>query len=127
MSAVERQRAVCASLERLFGAQASAECVVRFHEKQWSEDQWSRGCPVNVFQAGSFERGSLVLRKPVGRQMCQRKSVPVLCFAGTETAREWTGYMEGALEAAERCAAEVLQYTFYNYSCVCVCVYTKSQ
>ncbi len=31
-----------------------------------------------------------------------------LYFAGTETATEWTGYMDGAVEAGERAAREVL-------------------
>lgn len=38
-----------------------------------------------------------MLREPVGR----------LYFAGTETATEWSGYMEGAVEAGERAAREV--------------------
>lgn len=38
-----------------------------------------------------------VLREPVGR----------LHFAGTETATEWSGYMEGAVQAGERAAREV--------------------
>lgn len=39
-----------------------------------------------------------MLRKPIGR----------LHFAGTETATEWFGYMDGALQSGERAAAEVL-------------------
>ena len=39
------------------------------------------------------------LREPVGR----------VHFAGTETATQWTGYLEGALESGERAAREVLR------------------
>ncbi|MBZ3884140.1 Amine oxidase [flavin-containing] A, partial [Sciurus carolinensis] len=39
-----------------------------------------------------------VIRQPVGR----------IYFAGTETATHWSGYMEGAVEAGERAAREVL-------------------
>jgi monoamine oxidase len=39
------------------------------------------------------------LRAPVGR----------IHFAGTETATRWMGYMDGALEAGERAAGEVLE------------------
>jgi monoamine oxidase len=39
-----------------------------------------------------------VIRQPVGR----------IYFAGTETATRWSGYMEGAVEAGERAAREVL-------------------
>jgi len=38
------------------------------------------------------------LREPVGR----------IHWAGTETAVEWTGYMEGAVQSGERAAAEIL-------------------
>jgi hypothetical protein len=37
------------------------------------------------------------IRDPIGR----------IHFAGTETARVWLGYMEGALESAERVTEEV--------------------
>ena len=47
--------------------------------------------PVSVF------RISRVLREPVDK----------LYFAGTETATEWSGYMEGAVQAGERAAREV--------------------
>uniref|UniRef100_A0AAQ5YD37 Amine oxidase n=1 Tax=Amphiprion ocellaris TaxID=80972 RepID=A0AAQ5YD37_AMPOC len=46
-------------------------------------------------QQGHYGR---LLREPVGR----------LYFAGTETATEWSGYMEGAVQAGERAAREVL-------------------
>lgn len=42
-----------------------------------------------------------VLREPVGK----------LYFAGTETATEWSGYMEGAVQAGERAAREVRAQT----------------
>jgi len=37
-----------------------------------------------------------------------RQSFGKIHFAGTETAREWTGYMNGAVEAGQRAAFEVL-------------------
>ena len=37
------------------------------------------------------------IRKPVGN----------IFFAGTETATQWSGYMEGAVQAGERAAREV--------------------
>ena len=51
----------------------------------------------------SFLQSSLlyffrVIRAPIGR----------VYFAGTETATRWTGYMDGAIEAGERAAREVL-------------------
>ena len=38
------------------------------------------------------------LSKPVGH----------IFWAGTETATEWVGYMEGAVQAGERAAAEAI-------------------
>lgn len=58
-----------------------------------------------------------MLREPVGR----------LYFAGTETATEWSGYMEGAVEAGERAAREVrAQATLYQNedALPCVVVFT---
>ncbi|PRD34016.1 UNVERIFIED_CONTAM: Amine oxidase [flavin-containing] B [Trichonephila clavipes] len=50
-----------------------------------------------------IDRGSkllvlVALRVPIDR----------LYFAGTETAIKWSGYMEGAIEAGERAAREIL-------------------
>ena len=42
-----------------------------------------------------------MIRQPVGR----------IYFAGTETATQWSGYMEGAVEAGERAAREVRKET----------------
>ncbi|KAF7250938.1 Amine oxidase [flavin-containing] [Varanus komodoensis] len=41
---------------------------------------------------------TMIIREPVGR----------IFFAGTETATEWSGYMEGAVQAGERAAREIL-------------------
>lgn len=38
-----------------------------------------------------------------------RESSGNLHFAGTETAGEWKGYMEGAIRSGERAAAEVVK------------------
>lgn len=47
-----------------------------------------------------------------------------LYFAGTETATEWSGYMEGAVQAGERASREVRRhcvvYTLVLGVCSCV-------
>ena len=48
----------------------------------------------NCFFSNNFRE----IRRPHGR----------LYFAGTETATRWSGYMDGAVEAGERAAREVL-------------------
>ena len=92
----DRQTAVLRNLARLFGLEALKPS--QFLYKAWAEEKWTRGCPVALFPAGSFARHAQVLRQPVG----------VIHWAATDTATQWTGYMEGALQSAERAAAEVI-------------------
>ena len=37
-------------------------------------------------------------------------------FAGTETATQWSGYMEGAIEAGERAAREVQSIRIVDFN-----------
>jgi monoamine oxidase len=67
-------------------------------EQDWATEPWSRGCPVANLGPGTLRTTAGILRAPVGR----------VHWAGTETADEWTGYLEGALEAGARAAAEIL-------------------
>jgi monoamine oxidase len=95
-SADERRAAVVASLARWFGAPAARPLL--YEDKDWSADPWSGGCPVGVLPPGALTGAAARLGDPVGP----------LHFASTETATEWTGYMEGAAQSGERAAAEVL-------------------
>src|SRR5207302_354129 len=65
-------------------------------EADWAADPWSAGCvastPPGALAAGAVWRGAH------GR----------LHLAGTEAAVRWPGYMEGAIEAGERAAADAL-------------------
>ena len=92
----ERRRAVVAHLVRLFGPRAGDP--IDFVEQDWSAEPWTRGCPVGALGPGGWTQFGDALRRPVGR----------LHWAGTETARVWTGYLEGALEAGDRAAREAL-------------------
>jgi monoamine oxidase len=51
-----------------------------------------------VLPPGVLSRFGAALRAPIGR----------LHWAGSETATEWFGYMEGAIESGQRAAREVL-------------------
>ena len=88
---------VIAQLVRWFGDDAAHPTAVVATD--WSAEPWSRGCPVAVMAPGALTTAGTTLRQPLGR----------VCFAGTETAVEWTGYLEGALESGERAAREVLR------------------
>ncbi len=92
----ERRAAVLACLERLFGPRAAEP--VDYAEQTWAEEEWSGGGPTSNFGLGGWSACGPTLREPAGR----------IHWAGTETATVWSGYMEGALQAGERVAAEVL-------------------
>nr|XP_021482936.1 amine oxidase [flavin-containing] A [Meriones unguiculatus] len=74
------------------------EKPVHYEEKNWCEEQYSGGCYTAYFPPGIMTQYGRVIRQPAGR----------IYFAGTETATEWSGYMEGAVQAGERAAREVL-------------------
>lgn len=93
--AVRRQR-VLDAFKRWFGPEASAPTL--YEETDWATEEWAGGCPVASFPPGTLSVFGPALRAPIG---------PIF-WAGTETARESTGYMEGAVESGERAAAEVL-------------------
>jgi monoamine oxidase len=81
---------------RLFGNRANHP--LDYAEQEWSAEEWSGGGPTSNFGPGGWTACGPALREPVGR----------IHWAGTETATVWSGYMEGALQAGERVAAEVL-------------------
>lgn len=90
----ERRRAVLAELARFFGPQAAQP--TDFAEKNWNEDPWSGGCYAGIMGPGTMTDFGPALREPCGR----------IHWAGTETAVEWTGYIDGAIESGQRAAAE---------------------
>jgi monoamine oxidase len=65
----------------------------------WSLEPFAPGGPTAAVPPGSWTRFGPWLRQPVG---------PVH-WAGTETADEWTGFMDGAVRSGRRAAAEVAE------------------
>jgi monoamine oxidase len=92
----ERRAPVLACFERLFGVRAAQP--LEYAEQTWAEEEWSGGGPTSNFGPGGWTECGPALREPSGR----------VHWAGTETATVWSGYMEGALQAGERVAVEVL-------------------
>ncbi|YAL82549.1 flavin monoamine oxidase family protein [Dermacoccaceae bacterium W4C1] len=92
----ERRDAFVDELVRHFGPRAARpELVV---EGGWVEREWTRGCyNANPGPCGWIHFGP-ALTAPIGP----------IHWAATETASQWSGYMEGAVEAGERAAAAVL-------------------
>lgn len=91
----EQQRVFEDVLVRGFGPRAREHTLLRI--KDWAADEWARGCPTGIMPPGVMGLYGPALRKPCGQ----------IHWAGTETAREWTGYMEGAVESGNRVAREV--------------------
>ncbi len=90
-----RRGAVLATLTEAFGPEAGAP--VEWTEQRWSAEPFTRGGPVACLGPGVLTSAGPALREPVGP----------LHWAGTETAERWSGYIDGALSAGERAAAEV--------------------
>lgn len=97
LPAAERRAPVLACFERLYGPRAAQP--LSYVEQTWAEEQWSGGGPTSNFGPGGWTASGPGLREPAGR----------VHWAGTETATVWSGYMEGALQAGERVASEVLE------------------
>lgn len=92
----ERKKAVLKQFTGFFGAEAGYP--VAFVEQNWLAESWSRGCYTGIMGPGVMTQYGPALSKPNDR----------IHWAGTETATQWMGYIEGALQSAERVTQEVL-------------------
>ncbi|XP_053313441.1 amine oxidase [flavin-containing] A-like [Spea bombifrons] len=97
LSKEERKRKICEYYAKVMGTEEALH-PVHYEEKDWSKEQYSGGCYTAYFPPGIMTQYGSVIRQPVGR----------VFFAGTETATVWSGYMEGAIQAGERAAREVM-------------------
>jgi monoamine oxidase len=95
-SAADRQTAVLTALVRLFGPAAAD--LQEYIEQSWLEEEFSRGGYGGFLVPGAWTTLGPALRDPCGR----------IHWAGTETASQWAGYMDGAIRSGERVAAEIL-------------------
>lgn len=96
LSPAARRAVVQDRLGALFGPRAARP--VAYHDYAWADDPWAQGGYAARFPPGALSRGGAGLGASHGR----------LHWAGSETADTWRSYMEGALQSAERAAAEVL-------------------
>ncbi|GFU15775.1 amine oxidase A [Trichonephila clavipes] len=83
---------------RNFGGHCLMSGPIHYEEKNWMEEQYAGGCFTAMLPPGFLTRYGKAIRAPIDR----------MHFAGTETATKWSGYMDGAVEAGERSAREVL-------------------
>lgn len=95
-SVTERREQVLDELVRYFGPQATDP--LEYTDKAWSKTRWSTGGYNAVMTPGTLATCGDALREPVGR----------VRWAGSETAIEWPGFMEGAIRSGKRVANEIL-------------------
>ena len=95
----ERRRQVVACFTRYFGSAAGTPTT--YLEKDWSAEEFTRGCYGAHFAPGVWTGYGEILRDAVGR----------IHWAGAEYAVEWNGYMEGAVRSGRATAEEVLAAT----------------
>lgn len=97
MDEATQQATIRIALGRLLGERAAhpTEIVV----KDWTAEEWTKGCPVSSSRVARIGIGTDDPTRPTG----------AIHWAGTETATEWRGYLEGAIEAGQRAAGQVLE------------------
>jgi len=93
----ERRTIIEQQYAKIFGIPEMASSV-HYEEKNWCDEPWVGGCYTAIMGPGIWTSFGSVIRKPIGK----------LHFAGTETATKWSGYMDGAIDAGERAAREIL-------------------
>jgi monoamine oxidase len=92
---MERREAVLRALETQFGPEARD--ISAYHDKNWDDEPFQSGCEGGL-APGVLTRARTALSQPVGE----------IHWAGVETARKWAGWMNGAAEAGERAATEIV-------------------
>lgn len=94
----QRKNIALENFARYFGKAAlQPDC---YTDHCWANETWSGGCYAAYYPTGTWTSYRKELSKPF----------LAIHWAGTETASEWYGYIEGAVRAGERAAAETLTY-----------------
>ena len=91
-----RRAAVLKGFAEMFGEKALHP--IEYVEHDWTKERWTKGGPVAIMKPGTMTTYFQELRRPHVRTH----------WAGTETSSYWNGYMDGAVRAGKRAAAEVL-------------------
>ena len=93
----ERKNAIVKQYRDIFNTDEALDAI-GYVDKNWAEEEFSGGCFMAIPPPGCFAPLGPLLWTP------ERN----IYWAGTESSKEWTGYMEGALEAGERVARDVV-------------------
>ncbi|MGD8325538.1 MAG: FAD-dependent oxidoreductase, partial [Sphingomonadales bacterium] len=94
-SVEERKAAFLECAARAFGPKALE--ATDYVDQDWSAERWSGGCYGTLFGPGVWADFGDMLAAPIGR----------IHWAGTDTAGEWNGYIDGGIAAGKRAAAEI--------------------
>lgn len=94
-SPAQRRDAVVGVLAQYFGE--AARSPIAFIERDWSLEEWTRGCYGAHLPPGAWTQVGAALRESIGP----------IHWAGTETAIRWCGYIDGAITSGERAAQAV--------------------
>ena len=92
----ERRRVTVDMLALRFGPKARKP--IEYRDVNWWDEEWTRGCSMAHFAPGVLSQYGRYLREPIGR----------VHWAGTETAGECHGTIDGAVRSGERAATEIL-------------------
>jgi monoamine oxidase len=95
LPADQRREEALACFAALFGEEALKP--LDYVDHCWGAEHFAAGGPTAAVPPGSWSRYGPWLRRPVGP----------IHWAGTETADEWTGFLDGAVRSGRRAAAEV--------------------
>ncbi len=95
LPADQRRRDALRCFAKLFGDDALKP--LDYVDHRWGAEAFAPGGPTAAVPPGSWTRFGRYLRRPVGP----------IHWAGTETADEWTGFLDGAVRSGRRAAAEV--------------------
>ena len=93
--AAECCKRILDDLGRYFGSQATDP--LEYADEAWSSTRWSPGGYNATMTPGTLTGVGETRREPIGR----------LHWAGSETALEWPGFMEGATRSGQRVATEL--------------------
>ena len=93
----ERRRRALAGFAALFGDAALSP--VDYLDFRWGTEPFAPGGPTAAVPPGSWTAVGAWVRRPVGR----------IFWAGTETADEWTGFLDGAVRSGLRAAGEAAE------------------
>ncbi|KAJ5134456.1 Flavin amine oxidase [Penicillium atrosanguineum] len=94
----KRQAIVLMHLRQITGDDRALD-PIDVLERQWMNEEWSQGAVCPISAPGVISSVGSLWKAPVGN----------IHFVGTEFAREWKGYMEGAVSSGEDGAKEVLE------------------